>query len=59
MLESSAAMRITDESIRFVRTLIAEDGLQLSDRIWRLDRHARDVATNAIEMAVIQGHGAT
>ena len=59
MLESSAAMRIADESIRFVRTFIAEDGLQLSDRIWRLDRHARDVVTNAIEMAVVQGHGAT
>ncbi|ODT85689.1 MAG: hypothetical protein ABS69_00655 [Nitrosomonadales bacterium SCN 54-20] len=58
MLESSAAMRIADEAVRFVRTFIAEDGLQLSDRIWRLDRHARDVITNAIEMAVIQGHGA-
>ena len=58
MLSSAAAMRISDEALRFVRTFIAEDGLQLSDRIWRLDRHARDVVINAIEMAVIEGHGA-
>ncbi len=42
-----------------VRRFVAEDGLQLSDRAWRLDRHARDIIVNAIEMAVIQGHGAT
>lgn len=58
MLNSATAMRISDEALRFVRTFIAEDGLQLSDRIWRLDRHARDVVINAIEMSVIEGHGA-
>lgn len=58
VLDSAAAMRVSDEALRFVRGFIAEDGLQLSDRIWRLDRHARDVVTNAIEMGVIQGHGA-
>lgn len=52
-------MRINHEALQFVRTFVAEDGLQLSDRIWRLDRHARDVVTNAIESSVIQGHGAT
>lgn len=54
----AAAMRINDEAVRFVRSFVAEDGLQLSDRIWRLDRHAREVVTGAIEQAVIQGHGA-
>ncbi|SEO63509.1 hypothetical protein [Nitrosovibrio sp. Nv6] len=58
LLSNAAAMRVSDEALRFVRTFISEDGLQLSDRIWRLDRHARDVVTNAIERAVIQGHGA-
>ncbi|SFW39508.1 phosphoribosyltransferase [Nitrosovibrio sp. Nv17] len=58
LLESDAAMRVSDEAVRFVRAFIAEDGLQLSDRIWRLDRHAREAVTNAIEMAIIQGHGA-
>ena len=53
-----ARMQIHDEALRFVRTFVAEDGLQLSDRIWRLDRGARDGVVNAIEQAVIQGHGA-
>lgn len=57
-LSVAAAMKINHEALQFVRTFVADDGLQLSDRIWRLDRHARDKVTNAIEMAVIQGHGA-
>lgn len=58
ILSSSAAMRINHEALQFVRTFIAEDGLQLSDRIWRLDRHALDVVVNSVESAIIQGHGA-
>lgn len=57
-VKSGAAMRVSDEALRFVRNFVAEDGLQLSDRIWRLDRGARDKVVNAIEQAVIQGHGA-
>jgi len=58
VLSAPAAMKISDDALNFVRTFVASDGLQLSDRIWRLDRHARDAVVNAIEMAVIQGHGA-
>lgn len=58
-LNSSAAMRINHEALQFVRSFIADDGLQLSDRIWRLDRHARDEVTRAVEMAVVQGQGAS
>lgn len=54
----AARMQIHDEALRFVRTFVAEDGLQLSDRIWRLNRGARDAVTHAIERAVIEGHGA-
>lgn len=57
-LQSAASMRIAEQALRFVRTFIAEDGLQLSDRIWRIDRGARDAVVNAVEQAVIQGHGA-
>lgn len=57
-LDLSARMRISGEALAFVRTFVAADGLQLSDRIWRLDRHAREAVTGAIEQAVIQGHGA-
>jgi len=57
-IDSPDAMRVSEEALRFVRSFVAEDGLQLSDRIWRLDRGARDVLVNSIEQAVIQGHGA-
>ena len=58
LLTSAAAMTINHEALQYVRTFVAADGLQLSDRVWRLDRHARDVVVNHIEQAVIQGHGA-
>ena len=57
-ITSSAAMRVADEAVRFVQRFVAADGLQLSDRIWRVDRSARDAVVNAIERGVIQGQGA-
>ena len=57
-MQSLAAMQINQEALDFVRHFVGADGLQLSDRIWRLDRHARDVVINSIEQAIIQGHGA-
>jgi len=58
VLTAAAAMTINQEALQYVRVFVGADGLQLSDRIWRLDRHARDVVVNHIEQAVIQGHGA-
>lgn len=51
--------RVADEAVRFVQDFVGEDGLQLSDRIWRVDRSARDAVTRAIESSVIQGHSAS
>jgi hypothetical protein len=58
VINSLAAMQVSDEALRFVRTFVDADGLQLSDRIWRLDRQARDMVVNAVEQAVIQGYSA-
>ena len=58
-LPAGRVLAITDEAVRAVRAFTAADGLQLSDRIWRLERHAREVVTQAIESAVIQGHSAS
>lgn len=51
--------RVAHEAVQFIQQFIAEDGLQLADRIWRIDRHARDSVTRAIESSVIQGHSAS
>lgn len=51
--------QVAEDAVRFVHRFVAEDGLQLSDRIWRLDRNARETVTRAIESAVIQGHSAS
>lgn len=50
---------LADEAVRFARTFVAEDGLQLSDRLWRIDNGARQAVTRAVESAVIQGHSAS
>lgn len=50
---------IADAAVRFVVEFRGEDGLQLSDRIWRLDRGAREAVQRTLENAVVQGHGAS
>lgn len=55
---AKAMPRIAEEAVRFVQEFRAADGLQLSDRLWKLDRQARTVVSTAIESAVIQGHSA-
>lgn len=59
VIEPGAAMAVSHEAVQFVRTFVAADGLQLSDRIWRIDRGARDAVVNQIERSVIQGHSAS
>lgn len=51
--------RIAHEAVQVVQAFTAADGLQLSDRLWRVDRGAREEITRAIESAVIQGHSAS
>lgn len=57
-VSSAATVRVADEALRFIRGMVAADGLQLSDRLWRMDRNARDKVINAVERAVVMGHGA-
>ncbi|MCL4688324.1 MAG: hypothetical protein KJ007_07130 [Burkholderiales bacterium] len=58
VVRSAPLMRAAEESIRFLRTFVARDGLQLSDRIWRLDAGAREAVVGAIERAIILGQSA-
>lgn len=55
-LDAAAAMQVSEDAVRFVQTFVAADGLALSDRLWRLDRGAKEAITGAIELAVVQGH---
>ena len=57
VLESVASMRVATEALSLTRHFVAADGLMLSDRLWRLDRGAKEAITRAVELAVIQGHG--
>lgn len=50
---------ISNDAVQFVHNLVAEDGLQLSDRLWRIERGAREAVGRAIESAIIQGHSAS
>ncbi|UTV30847.1 hypothetical protein [Photobacterium atrarenae] len=50
---------IVDDSVMTARTFKYNDGLQLSDRLWRIDRHAREVVINAVDRAVILGSSAS
>ncbi|WP_422134939.1 hypothetical protein [Endozoicomonas sp. ALD040] len=50
---------LAGEAVRTARAFQAADGLQLSDRLWRINNHAREVVGRAIESAIIQGHSAS
>ncbi|SIO94645.1 hypothetical protein [Vibrio spartinae] len=48
-----------DDALLAVRTMTQNDGLQLSERLWRVNRHAKEVITGSIERAVIMGQSAS
>ncbi|WP_067519499.1 hypothetical protein [Endozoicomonas ascidiicola] len=50
---------LAGEAVRMARAFQAADGLQLSDRLWRVNNHAREVVGRAIESAIIQGNSAS
>ncbi|WP_426056858.1 hypothetical protein [Janthinobacterium sp. PSPC2-1] len=52
-----AAMRA--DAVRSVWSHVGPDKLKLSDRIWRIDRHANDIVRGAVQNAVVRGDGAT
>jgi hypothetical protein len=51
--------KIADDAARFVTQFVAEDGLQLSQRIWKLDAQAREVVAERIQQAVVRGWSAS
>lgn len=59
VLTSAAAMTINEEAVQFVQSFTAADGLNLSDRLWRLDQGAREVLSRAIGQAVVSGWDAS
>lgn len=50
---------IRTEAAQSVRTFEGPDKLKLSDRIWRIDRHATQVVSQAVQNAVVRGDGAS
>lgn len=58
VLTVAQALETVDRAVNFTRTFRAADGLSLSDRLWRVDRGAREAVQRTIEQAVVQGWGA-
>lgn len=59
VLDSAAAMRISEAAVEFVASFRMADGLALSDRLWRLDLGAKEVLQRAVSNAVVQGWSAS
>jgi len=58
VLDGAQALRVVDDAVQFVRAFRAADGLVLSDRLWRVDRGAREAVQRTVEQAVVQGWSA-
>jgi len=50
--------QVANDAVLQARAFIAEDGLQLSDRIWRIDNNAKNSVSDAIQSSIIQGQSA-
>ncbi|QND84673.1 Uncharacterized protein ChrSV_2447 [Chromobacterium vaccinii] len=57
-LPESTLFAVNHAAVAFVRSFTAADGLQLSDRLWRLNRNAGQVLADHIQFAVIRGESA-
>lgn len=58
VLDSRIRLQKADEAVDFVRRFVYSDGLQLSDRLWRLDRQAAETLGNHLKAAVGNGEDA-
>lgn len=59
VLAATALTQVAHNAVEFAHRFIAEDGLQLSDRLWRIDNHAKESIGRSIQSAIIQGHSAS
>lgn len=50
--------RVSREAVEFLQNLVHADGLQLSDRLWRIDRGAKQDVAAILEDAIVQGTSA-
>ncbi|WP_274570685.1 hypothetical protein V6667_06565 [Neisseria leonii] len=58
VLDAAVRQQTAQAAADFVRNFVHADGLQLSDRLWRLDRHAAETLGNHLKAAIVQGNDA-
>jgi len=58
-LDTEKINRVIDNSVLTVRTFTHHDGLQLSDRLWRINSGANQAVINQVERAVTLGQSAS
>jgi hypothetical protein len=49
---------IRNDAVQFVKDFVGTDKLALSDRLWRIDRHANEIVNQAVQNSVVRGEGA-
>lgn len=54
----SSVQAIAEDALQQTVHFVAADGLQLSDRIWRLNQQERAIIADQVERAIIQGDSA-
>ncbi|MGE4241716.1 hypothetical protein [Ramlibacter sp.] len=58
VLEGAAAQRVSEAAVDFVVRFTQADGLNLSERVWRLNEGAKEALRRAVASAVIRGSSA-
>lgn len=58
MAEGLQGGQMAARAVAFVRNHVGLDGLQLSDRVWRVADHAREVMSTTLRTTITSGHSA-
>lgn len=57
-LPSLSLGTVAEEAVRAVESFVGDDGLQLSERIWRVNRHTEETVRDVVEGALVRGQSA-
>lgn len=58
-LDKQQIQSVAVSAVDFVQNFVAEDGLQLSNRLWRVDKNTQETLAQTIQTAIIKGMDAS
>lgn len=59
IVSTATLTNVANDAVHFVQAVKANDGLILSERLWRLDQMAKENVIDQLQSSILQGHNAS